>query len=125
MGVGLTTPVLASAAVEAVPPRQAGMAGGALNTARQLGMTLGVALLGAVFSARLRDTTGRGGSLHAGYAAGLDRVAWYAAAAGLAGALAVWALVRPRKPAETGFSGVPEGAADKQSDFSRPVGIPE
>jgi EmrB/QacA subfamily drug resistance transporter len=122
VGVGLATPVMASAAVEAVPPQQAGMAGGALNTARQLGMTLGVALLGAVFSARLRDTTGRGGSLHAGYAAGLDRVAWYAAAAGLAGALAVWALVRPRKPVAAETSGTP---ADTRGEFSRPVGIPE
>jgi MFS family permease len=122
VGVGLATPVMASAAVEAVPPQQAGMAGGALNTARQLGMTLGVALLGAVFSARLRDTTGRGGSLHAGYAAGLDRVAWYAAAAGLAGALAVWALVRPRKPVAAETSGTP---ADTRGEFSRPVGISE
>ncbi|MFG1806175.1 MFS transporter [Streptomyces sp. NPDC049040] len=98
-GVGLTTPVLASAANDAVPPHQAGMAGGAVNTARQLGMTIGVALLGAVFTDRLRTVASLGGSEHAAYAAGLDRISWYAAAAGLAGALAVFALVRPSRTA--------------------------
>ena len=37
----------------AVPPRSAGMAAGAVNTARQLGFTFGVAVLGGVFSARV------------------------------------------------------------------------
>ncbi|SHL02365.1 MFS transporter [Actinacidiphila paucisporea] len=102
VGVGFTTPVLVSAAVDAVPPDRAGMAGGAVNTARQLGMTLGIALFGAVFTARLRSVTAHGGSPHAAYASGLDRISLYAAAAGLAGAIAVVALVRPpRKTAPT------------------------
>jgi EmrB/QacA subfamily drug resistance transporter len=99
VGVGLTTPVLVSAAVEAVPPDRAGMAGGAVNTARQLGMTVGIALFGAVFTSRLRTVTGHGGSPHAAYASGLDRISLYAAAAGLAGAIAVFALVRPSRGA--------------------------
>jgi EmrB/QacA subfamily drug resistance transporter len=52
-GVGLATPVMASAAMGAVPAARAGMAGGALNTARQLGNALGIALLGAVFQSGL------------------------------------------------------------------------
>ncbi|WP_327291203.1 MFS transporter [Streptomyces sp. NBC_01198] len=101
VGVGFTTPVLVSAAVEEAPPHRAGMAGGAVNTARQLGMTLGIALFGAVFSARLRTVTGHGGSVHAAYASGLDRISLYAAAAGLAGAIGVVALVRPARTAGT------------------------
>lgn len=100
VGVGLTTPVLVSAAVDAVPPHRAGMAGGAVNTARQLGMTLGIALFGAVFTSRLRTVAGHGGSPHAAYASGLDRISLYAAAAGLAGAIAVFALVRPSRGAD-------------------------
>ncbi|MER8185146.1 MFS transporter [Kitasatospora sp. NPDC094015] len=50
-GVGLATPAMAAAAMSAVPATRAGMAGGALNTARQLGNALGIALLGAVFQA--------------------------------------------------------------------------
>ncbi|MEU1630496.1 MFS transporter [Streptomyces sp. NPDC020096] len=52
IGVGLATPVLVSAATSTVPPQQAGMAGGAVNTFRQLGMTLAIAVLGAVFTSR-------------------------------------------------------------------------
>ncbi|WP_242419146.1 MFS transporter, partial [Frankia sp. CpI1-P] len=96
VGVGLTTPVLVSAAVESVPPRQAGMAGGAVNTFRQLGMTLGIALFGAVFSARLRAAP----SVRAGYAAGIDRVALWAAVAALVGAVVVLTSVRRGPHAE-------------------------
>ncbi|NJP42148.1 MFS transporter [Actinacidiphila epipremni] len=117
-GVGLVTPVLAAAAVDAVPPQKAGMAGGAMNTARQLGMTLGVALFGAVFTARLRHVTGHGGSPHAGYASGLDRISVYAAVAGVVGALLVWALVRPSREA------APE-PADASGAFSASVPISE
>ncbi|NSC19750.1 MFS transporter [Streptomyces albus subsp. chlorinus] len=52
IGVGLATPVLVSAATSAVPPRQAGMAGGAVNTFRQLGMTLAIAVFGTLFTSR-------------------------------------------------------------------------
>ncbi|WP_293774422.1 MFS transporter, partial [Sporichthya sp.] len=36
IGVGLATPTVGSAAMAAVPPQRGGMAGGAVNTARQL-----------------------------------------------------------------------------------------
>jgi EmrB/QacA subfamily drug resistance transporter len=52
IGVGLATPPLVSSAMSAVPQRSAGMAAGAVNTARQLGFTFGVAVLGGVFSAQ-------------------------------------------------------------------------
>ncbi|MFG2720226.1 MFS transporter [Streptomyces sp. NPDC048416] len=55
VGVGLATPVLVSAAASTVPPQRAGMAGGAVNTFRQLGMTLAIAVLGAVFTSRATD----------------------------------------------------------------------
>jgi hypothetical protein len=70
-------------------------------------MTLGIALFGAVFTSRLRTVTGHGGSLHAAYASGLDRISLYAAAAGLAGAIAVFALVRPSRGADPVAAGAP------------------
>ncbi|MEO9175826.1 MAG: MFS transporter, partial [Gaiellales bacterium] len=51
VGVGLATPTLSSTAMSAVPARQAGMAAGAVNTARQLGYALGIAALGTIVSA--------------------------------------------------------------------------
>ncbi|WP_225726102.1 MULTISPECIES: MFS transporter [unclassified Nocardia] len=52
LGVGLATTTLSSAAVSAVPARQAGMAAGALNTAQQLAMAAGIAILGSAFTTR-------------------------------------------------------------------------
>ena len=50
VGVGMCTPVLTSATMSTVPHQRAGMAGGALNTFRQLGYALGIAILGTVFA---------------------------------------------------------------------------
>ncbi|MFT2015428.1 MFS transporter [Streptomyces sp. 796.1] len=54
LGVGLATPVLVSAALGLVPGERAGMASGAVNTSRQFGYALGIAVLGTVFAARVR-----------------------------------------------------------------------
>ncbi|MHC6630596.1 MFS transporter [Streptomyces globosus] len=48
LGVGVVSPVLAATAMAAVPPERGGMAGGALNTFRQLGQALGIAAFGIV-----------------------------------------------------------------------------
>jgi len=105
LGVGLVMPNLAESGMAAVPARRGGMAAGALNTARQLGYAIGVAAVGAVFLSRATSylgdagaahalASGRGGS-HAAAAAGLDAGFWLSAGVGLAGALAVFLLVRP------------------------------
>jgi EmrB/QacA subfamily drug resistance transporter len=54
VGVGVVTPSLTSTGMSAVPPQRGGMAGGAVNTARQLGAAFGIALLGSVFTAGVR-----------------------------------------------------------------------
>jgi predicted MFS family arabinose efflux permease len=53
IGVGLSTPVLVSAAIDAVPGPLAGTASAAVNTFRQLGLAVGIAGLGTVFADRL------------------------------------------------------------------------
>jgi hypothetical protein len=63
IGVGLATPMLVSAATSTVPPQQAGMAGGAVNTFRQLGLSLGIAVLGSVFTSRTADALTGSGTL--------------------------------------------------------------
>ncbi len=50
IGIGTVNPVLASAAVGVVPPNRSGMASGANNTFRQVGIATGIAALGAVFA---------------------------------------------------------------------------
>ena len=53
IGLGLTNPALASTAVGVAPPAQSGMASGANNTARQLGIATGIAALGAIFQHKI------------------------------------------------------------------------
>jgi EmrB/QacA subfamily drug resistance transporter len=55
IGVGFINPPLASTAVGVVPPHRAGMASGINSTFRQIGIATGIALLGTLFSNRLRD----------------------------------------------------------------------
>lgn len=50
IGVGIASPILASAALAAAPADRAGMAGGAANTFRQLGFALGIPAVGTVLS---------------------------------------------------------------------------
>jgi EmrB/QacA subfamily drug resistance transporter len=56
LGTGLVAPGIAGAALAAVPPERAGMAGGAVNTFRQLGYALGIAVFGTVLTSRMTDT---------------------------------------------------------------------
>ena len=58
LGVGLATPTLTAAGLAAVPVERGGMAGGAVNTGRQLGYAIGIALLGTVFVSRANSTIG-------------------------------------------------------------------
>ncbi|GAA2355552.1 MFS transporter [Streptomyces cuspidosporus] len=63
LGIGLAMPVLVSAALGAAPPERAGMASGAVNTFRQLGYALGIAVLGTVFASRVRDAVDDSGAV--------------------------------------------------------------
>jgi hypothetical protein len=61
IGVGLSTPTLSSSAMAAVPLWRGGMAAGAVTTMRQLGFTLGVAVLGTLFATRARERISEAG----------------------------------------------------------------
>ncbi|HEY1830562.1 MAG TPA: MFS transporter [Acidimicrobiales bacterium] len=56
-GIGMINPVLASGAISVVEPQQSGMASGANNTARQVGIATGIAVLGAVFQSQIISHT--------------------------------------------------------------------
>ncbi|MEV5753345.1 MFS transporter [Actinoallomurus sp. NPDC052308] len=117
VGVGLAIPVLSAAVMSAVPPERGGMAGGALNTFRQLGYALGIAVLGIVFRGRIEHVlTGHVADPHAmagaasggqaprlpivraAVASGLNEVYAVSAVLGIAAGIIVFALVRsPRR----------------------------
>jgi EmrB/QacA subfamily drug resistance transporter len=135
IGVGLATPTLVSSAMSAVPQRSGGMAAGAVNTARQLGFTFGVAVLGSAFAARVAQALSAGGArgagpavsggqaqavlahvpaarrdqldqlVHAASASGLNAALLIAGLLGLAGALI--AIVTMRRPASAAAGPAP------------------
>jgi predicted MFS family arabinose efflux permease len=119
LGVGLATPVLVSATLAVLPPHRAGVGSAAVNTFRQLGLAVGLAVLGTVFAGRVASVlAGSGvadpsatanalaggragqvpvgaGTVHAAFAAGLDTVFTVAGVAALVAAVLVAVWVRP------------------------------
>jgi EmrB/QacA subfamily drug resistance transporter len=57
IGIGVVNPVLASSAISVVPPERSGMASGANNTFRQVGIATGIAGLGTVFQTQIQHHT--------------------------------------------------------------------
>jgi EmrB/QacA subfamily drug resistance transporter len=57
IGIGIVNPVLASSAISVVPPERSGMASGANNTFRQVGIATGIAALGTVFQNQIEHST--------------------------------------------------------------------
>ncbi|ANZ19030.1 MFS transporter [Streptomyces noursei] len=98
IGAGIVSPVLPAIAMSAAPASQSGVASAAANCARQLGLALGIAVLGSVFH---QFSSGKGRvDLHAEYASGLSAVFVVAAVVGLgSGLLALW-LLKARRPAD-------------------------
>jgi EmrB/QacA subfamily drug resistance transporter len=88
LGLGLTAPSLINVVLAGVPAQDAGAAGGVLTTITQIGNALGVAVLGAVFFARLDGSLRDGASGLLAYGDALAtilpwQVACYAGAAAL------------------------------------------
>jgi EmrB/QacA subfamily drug resistance transporter len=82
LGFGAVNPPITNAAVSGMPASQAGVAAAVATTSRQVGLTLGVAVFGAV------ATAGVGGSLHDDLAAA-SHLAWWLIAALGAGIVAL------------------------------------
>ena len=52
LGIGLTTAPVTTAALDFAPAHEAGMRAGILNTSRMIGLAVGIALMGAIVTAR-------------------------------------------------------------------------
>ncbi|NRQ40842.1 MFS transporter, partial [Nonomuraea sp. NN258] len=74
LGLGLTAPSLINVVLAGVPGKDAGAAGGVLTTVGQLGNAFGVAVLGAVFFARLETSLAAGAAPLTGYAEALTAI---------------------------------------------------
>ncbi len=103
LGVGLATPVLVSATLAVLPPWRAGVGSAAVNTFRQLGLAVGLAVLGTVFTGRIADVLSSGGVTDA------DTLATVVAGGGTPGVVAATRVgARPQVAALLGEA-VPAG----------------
>ncbi|HKG62591.1 MAG TPA: DHA2 family efflux MFS transporter permease subunit [Solirubrobacteraceae bacterium] len=91
LGVGLANPLTTFAHLGVLPPAQGGLASALNNTARQIGLAIGIAVLGTLLEAGLEDGGGA-----AAFADGVGELLLISAALSLLGALAAALLVRPR-----------------------------
>ena len=75
-GTGLANPLVTFAHLGVLPPAQGGLASGINNTARQLGLAVGIAVLGALLQSRIADRVEqRADGLGAARAAVTERIA--------------------------------------------------
>ena len=89
VGMALTMTPSAAAATRAVPVDKAGVGAGVLNAFRQVGGSIGIALMGAIMAAALGDVPSR-----AGFMTGFERALIVAGVIALAGAVVAGVLVR-------------------------------
>jgi EmrB/QacA subfamily drug resistance transporter len=92
IGTGLFNPALSNVALGSVPVEQSGLAAGVNDTARQAGIAVGVAALGALIPAE----AALGNGSPADYVSGMHDALWVGALLAVAGAVAAGALISKR-----------------------------
>lgn len=89
VGIGLANPAVTYAALGVVPATRSGMASGVNNTFRQVGIAIGIAVLGTLLPTQVEGDP-------AAFAAALDQILLVSAGAAVAGAALAATLVRQR-----------------------------
>jgi EmrB/QacA subfamily drug resistance transporter len=97
-GIGLAFVPVTIAAVAGVAPGEAGLASGLVNTSRQMGGALGLALLATLATARTDGALAAGAGAHVALTDGFHRAFTVGAAFALAGALVTLLALRPLRP---------------------------
>jgi EmrB/QacA subfamily drug resistance transporter len=102
LGMGLVMAPLTAAALGAVSVDKAGVGSGVLNTFRQLGGALGIAVTGAIVAAEAKDALLGGASRPEAFVEGFQAGLLVSAAIALVGAVVAAVLVRKHRPLEAG-----------------------
>jgi EmrB/QacA subfamily drug resistance transporter len=94
VGMACTMTPSAAAATRSVPVDKAGVGSAVLNSARQVGGTMGVALMGAIMAAEIGDVP-----TPEAFMRGFERALLVAAAIAVLGAIVAYVLIRPHEEA--------------------------
>ena len=106
IGMALTMTPSAAAATRSVPVDKAGVGSAVLNSARQVGGTMGIAIMGAIMAAEIG-----GERTPEAFMRGFERALLVAAAIAVLGAIVAYALVRPHEEATRTGRTAPEPIA--------------
>jgi predicted MFS family arabinose efflux permease len=96
IGTGLANPMVTFAHLGVLPPAQGGLASGINNTARQLGLAVGIAVLGAVLQSTIDGRDRLHTTYEAAFASGLNELLLISVVLALIGLAAALGLVRTR-----------------------------
>jgi predicted MFS family arabinose efflux permease len=113
VGCGVVNPVLSGLVLSQSPQGQEALAVGVNDAARQAGIALGVAVLGALIPSGALA----GGHGAAQYVTGLHHASWLATGVAALGALAAWVLIRPHAPAAAPEPVPAEPVADRSGEL--------
>ena len=94
VGMAMTMAPTTATTMAAVPAGEAGVGSAILNSMRQLGGSLGIALIGAIMAQRLRSSLAAGESASAAFVTGFQSALLVAAIIAFAGALTAVLLIR-------------------------------
>ena len=111
IGIGFVMPTMVAAALAAVSPEKSGVVSGLINTSRQLGGAIGIALTGAIIAQVAKDSTADRGTA---FIDGLQTALFVAAGIALFGAIVAAltvqkAAVAPAVPADERKTAAPVG----------------
>jgi EmrB/QacA subfamily drug resistance transporter len=111
VGIGTTFVSVTVAGMAGVQPREVGLASGLINTSRQIGASLGLAILATTATSRTSSLFGHT-TVHAALTSGFDRAFLLGGILAGAGALASAVLIPLRRPprAAPAEAGLPESA---------------
>jgi MFS family permease len=115
VGMAITMTPMTAAALSAVPVNKAGVGSGMLNTFRQVGGSLGIAVMGAILAAEASSSIASGASTTTAFVNGLHHALYTAAVIAFVAAIVAGTLIRShagptRASAEAEGAPMPEGA---------------
>ncbi|MGD9694371.1 MAG: MFS transporter [Thermoleophilia bacterium] len=105
VGLGFSFVPVSIAALAGVPPQEAGLASGLINTSQQIGGALGVAILTTVATTHTETLAAEGDDRHHALTGGFSLAFWVAAAFAAAGVLATLLALRKEDLAGVGEGG--------------------
>jgi EmrB/QacA subfamily drug resistance transporter len=108
LGMASTMTPMTAAAMGSVPVAKAGVASGVLNTFRQVGGALGIAVMGAILTSRETSSIASGHSVDVAFVDGFSSALHVAAIVAFVGAVTAAILIRRSHPPEP--TAVVEGA---------------